>query len=380
MSYRFLYRDCKPQFNINNSHAGLWYDKFFDKWQPDASVADEGKKKWIEEVTGRPVGNAEQLEQHKQRMTQLLEHHTQTPITLTLESNFVTGLGREHPVENGFAWHHTLGTPYLPGSSIKGMVRAWAEQWADVEDDKSATIKRIFGSEPAKRKDEANQAQQGVPSTQDPPPTKNDNNQVGSVIFLDAVPTRPVHLKTDIMTPHYSPYYQDETGKTPPADWHDPTPIPFLVVEKGETFVFGVMPRTRSDADQADCEQVKNWLVQALAWLGAGAKTAVGYGRFSNNARPDIGGHRDGSDESSTSTAIPLSPLEQIVQGLRNTRSKELKSRAQGYVDQLHRAEASDEDKRRAAQEMKAFLENARLRGLNGFNPYQDLCKLVEES
>jgi CRISPR-associated protein Cmr6 len=375
MSYRFLYRDCKPHFNITNSHAGLWYDKFFDKWQPDASVADEGKQKWIEEVTRRPVGNATQLEQHTTRFRELLNYRKQTPITLMLESDFVTGLGREHPVENGFAWHHTLGTPYLPGSSIKGMVRAWAEQWAKIEGDIPATIKRIFGSEPAKKDVQANPVPSD-PALLDEPATAK--NQVGSVIFLDAIPPRPVRLKTDIMTPHYSPYYQDGAGQTPPADWHDPTPIPFLVVEKGETFIFGVMPRTRSEKDNADCKTVRGWLIQALAWLGAGAKTAVGYGRFNEKAQQS-GGNVSPSDPI-INAVKPSSPLEEIVQGLRNTRSRELKTRAQGYVEQLRKADASDEDKRRAAQAMKEILESANLSKLNRLNAYNVLCELAKES
>jgi CRISPR-associated protein Cmr6 len=56
--------------------------------------------------------------------------------------------------------------------------------------------------------------------------------------------------------------------------------VPFLVVEAGQTFLFGVIPRRQNEEGRADCEQVKAWLNEALAWLGAGAKTAVGYGRF----------------------------------------------------------------------------------------------------
>jgi len=133
------------------------------------------------------------------------------------------------------------------------MVRAWAESWIDPEPNNDV-LHRIFGA----RGEETRQS-----------------SQVGSVIFLDALPTKPVQLRADVMTPHYAPYYQDATGATPPADWHSPTPIPFLVVS---TFQFGVLPR-RSDAS-ADVETVRGWLTDALGAIGAGAKTAVGYGRF----------------------------------------------------------------------------------------------------
>jgi CRISPR-associated protein Cmr6 len=245
----------------NEGNSGLWYDKFCDKWQNDWSgLGEDGKKAWISTVTNRPCGNTTQLEQATHRMTKLLEHHQQAPLFYRLESDFVTGLGREHPVENGFAWHQTLGTPYLPGSSVKGLVRAWAERWAEpkspIED-----IRRIFG-----------------PSADDLREHKDLKANVGSVVFLDAVPTTAVQLKADVMTPHYGPYYQDDSGNTPPADWHSPVPVPFLVVEKDQTFLFGIMPRRSANTE--DCERVKEWLDKALEWLGAGAKTAVGYGHF----------------------------------------------------------------------------------------------------
>ncbi|MFB6271713.1 MAG: type III-B CRISPR module RAMP protein Cmr6 [Salinibacter sp.] len=240
-----------------DGNAGLWYDKFCEEWQPKWSegLGDEGKQRWIDTVTDGPVGHRAQLEEAQLRRAALLRAHDQSPLFFKSAYNFVTGLGRAHPVENGFAWHHTLGVPYLPGSSVKGMVRAWAERWETWEDDaqKTDTINRIFGP-------------------------KQGDLHVGSVIFLDALPTEPVQLKADVMTPHYGPYYQDESGETPPTDWHPPTPIPFLVVDDGQGFLFGVLPRR--DGAQADCRRAQVWLQDALCWIGTGAKTAVGYGRF----------------------------------------------------------------------------------------------------
>lgn len=248
---RPLYRGAGENIDRTGGNAGLWYDKFFDQWNSSGdSLMENGKQTWVDAVTRAPVGVREQLEEYGGRLAGLLDHHRQGPLFYVLESDFVTGLGREHPVENGFAWHPTLGTPYLPGSSVKGLVRAWAEQWKNAD---VAELKRIFGSEDK----------------------KDGDFHVGSVIFLDAVPTRPVRLKADIMTPHYIPYYQ---GDEPPADWHSPTPIPFLVVAAGASLLFGILPR--HEKYRSDCEIVEAWLGQALQWTGAGAKTAVGYGRF----------------------------------------------------------------------------------------------------
>ena len=286
---RPLYSEIKDKEIVwEKGNTGLWYDKFCNQWcrNPEKreleawtleSFKSRGddkttspKKDWIDTVTGK-CGEDKQLAEARARTKRLLEAHHQLPLFYKLESNFVTGLGREHPVENGFAWHHSLGTPYLPGSSVKGMVRAWAEVWhkwsnkpedemsdgekAEVVRFKKAELKRIFGSESKDNKD----------------------FQVGSVIFLDVLPTAPVQLKADIMTPHYTDYYE---GKSPPADWLSPTPIPFLVVEAGASFIFGILPRRNDEKSRDDCGQVQAWLKDALCWTGAGAKTAVGYGRF----------------------------------------------------------------------------------------------------
>ena len=242
-------------------NTGLWYDKFCDTW-PDHAGKDfwnlqsrqEGKQivnpkmDWMKTVTAKNVGERDLLTEACLRQARLAAACGMKVVKYSTIWRFVTGLGRQHPVENGFAWHQTLGVPYLPGSSIKGMVRAWAEQWEEIKDGN-----RIFGD-------------------------KGEEVSAGSVIFLDALPSNRVFLEIDVMTPHYSPYYRD--GK-PPGDWYDPTPIPFLTVAANQVFQFAVLPRMAQDTQyQEDTKQVLYWLRLALENLGAGAKTAVGYGRF----------------------------------------------------------------------------------------------------
>jgi CRISPR-associated protein Cmr6 len=112
--------------------------------------------------------------------------------------------------------------------------------------------------------------------------------QAGELIFFDAIPLRPVQLRTEIMTPHMGKWYEQggdiEGGdilKHPeciPADWHDPNPIFFLVVERA-TFLFSVALRNPA-VKNCDLAKVLLALEQSLQWLGAGAKTATGYGRM----------------------------------------------------------------------------------------------------
>lgn len=247
---RPLYAHSSPTFNPQTSHAGLWYDKFCDQWKNDWMLPSEQKVQWIRTVTnGTRTGDAVLLSQFAGRQQSMIEGLGGKCLPFQTESRFVTGLGREHPVENGFAWHPTLGTPYLPGSSIKGMLRAWA-----ILDGQTDAADKILGCQ---------ESQNGA------------DGHVGMVIVFDAIPLGPVKLEVDVMTPHYADYYG--SGAVP-GDWLSPVPIPFLVVAAGTAFQFGIAPRTTDGKEHL--ETVAEWLKNALQWLGAGAKTAVGYGRF----------------------------------------------------------------------------------------------------
>lgn len=242
---------CPP-----SAHTGLWYDKFCHCWKGDERPTWTNpivqKADWIDLVVDRsPIGDAAVLNEFGKRQETLVKAMLGKCLHLKTESRFVTGLGREHPVENGLTWHATLGTPFLPGSSVKGLVRAWGAEWGKTAE---GLFTEVFGSDVN---------------------DKSQSEQVGSIIFFDAVPLEPIKLEMDVMTPHYSKYYQNQD---PPGDWISPTPIPFLVIAQGTRFQFSFAPRTNSAI--AHIELVETWLREALQWLGAGAKTATGYGRF----------------------------------------------------------------------------------------------------
>ncbi len=253
-----------PSSKPDNGHAGLWFDKFCDQWQVDAlgsphpvwslkaedargktdSSKANPKLTWIDTLTGKPIGVKDDLAETTTRLIRLSQARGGLALVFRLESDFVTGLGRSHPLENGFAWHHTLGTPFLPGSSIKGLLLAWVRTLNPPPD--SDTVQRLFG----------------------------DRERVGSLSFLDAVPIAPVTLKGDVLTPHYANWSPDD----PPGDWRSPKPVPFLVTAKELRLLFPIVPRT--PPLPGDLKLVEEWLIEALRWAGAGAKTAVGYGRM----------------------------------------------------------------------------------------------------
>lgn len=234
-------------------NAGLWYDKFCDHWDDRSwtlSGDDGGKLAWIETVTKQRVGDEVLMDESLSRVIRLTIARSGVFGLFETECRFVTGLGRGHPVENGFTWHPTLGVPYLPGSSIKGLVRAWAEcdaepRWSNEQ------VNAVLGSPGA----------------------------AGQVVFLDALPVAPVTLEADVMTPHFAGWGHDD----PPGDWRRPIPVPFLVTGPQTAFVFSIIPLRSTSA--LTVTSVFEWLCAALTFAGAGAKTSVGYGRFRLNTQ-----------------------------------------------------------------------------------------------
>jgi len=259
-----LYRGVNaPAAPARCAHKGLWFERFFNQYDGDFAIPSDGKKTWINKVAAQG-GDTAQLNKATDRQANLCFALGGQSKVFKTDWHFATGLGNSHPVENGFAWHPTLGVPYLTGAAVKGLVRAWMEEWHDFgNDDPKKTVKDWFGS--------AHKA--------------DVDTHAGAFIFFDAIPLAPVTLACDVMTPHYGKWYEsggdlkaDPTrAEVVPADWHDPVPVPFLVVKRG-SFLFSVAPRDTKDKDEIVAVMVA--LQNALEWLGAGAKTAAGYGRF----------------------------------------------------------------------------------------------------
>lgn len=179
---------------------------------------------------------------------------------------FATGLGIEHPVENGFAFLTPYGIPYLAGSGVKGVLRKAAE---DRYPNNKALVEMLFGTE--NEQDEQGGAAADVKLTR------------GALTFWDVfpvpMPNGATALRVEVMTPHHSNYLQ-KTGT--PNDSEQPIPIPFLVVPAGFRFSFLVTcdpKRITLDLGEKSWKQVvEDLFFDAFSWLGFGAKTAVGYG------------------------------------------------------------------------------------------------------
>ena len=333
-----------PDKKPDDAHTGLWFDRFFNAYKGDWTLAAEAKSEWIKQVRG-PVGRQIHLEHFVERQIALVSELNGSSQRYKTDWHFITGMGNSHPVENGFSWHPTLGVPYLAGSAVKGLVRAWVELNDDALSlvDKNARLKSWFGTE--EKGDVAEQA--------------------GDIIFFDAIPDQRPSLVCDIMTPHMGDWYaeggkgQPNNPKSLPADWHEPVPVSFLAVKHAQ-LIFSIAPRKAEQVDQLAA--VFNALSQALEWLGAGAKTATGYGYMSEDKSflREVQAQReaDALIKEKNERLNKLSPIEKEIELLLEVNSSQV---PQDYlINELRKGHwAHSEDQQVVACKVKVLLQDA---------------------
>lgn len=259
--------------NIKIDNYALHFHKFVKfinnkAKAPDFDIFDIEDQKIINEI----------IEKQK-RLLSIYEPNYRFEKQLKTSWRLAIGLGHESVYETSMTFHYIYGLPYIPSTSIKGVVRSCIiNQNFDNNEIKaiseSETFCKIFGC-PDEIKDE--NAKIKYPSA-----IRNEKGKPlayqGEIIFFDAFPTNCPKIKIDIMNPHFQEYYKD--GKTPPMDHFSPIPIEFLTVED-TTFRFAIASRKRPLEEYIIGDKnIINWFVESLEKHGIGAKTAVGYGYF----------------------------------------------------------------------------------------------------
>lgn len=232
--------------------------------------------------------------------------------TLRLTERMAAGLGASHVLETGLTLDRNTGLPYLPGSTVKGLARAWglievAAQLDIALTDETAGVlnqlAKILISQPPETLDtEINKLLAGLPQKANPDEAAGtyvdyfrfifgSQSQAGAVGFTDAIyyGSEEPRYVTDVMTPHFVDYYTGN-GQRAPSDDSEPNPVSFLTVDKGNVFAFALLPRPGAFSEVSVSTKdtlliAHDWLIRALTRLGAGSKTAAGYGYFNRKSK-----------------------------------------------------------------------------------------------
>lgn len=128
-------RDLEDGVNISPGHR---FGLFFPVWEKDSwRLNEKTKTNALSQVLSTNAPQISLLEAIVARQQHLAtsNHPTHFSVAAKATAPFISGIGYEHPLENGFSFLSPYGLPYLPGSSVKGVVRRAAEQlatgWAD---------------------------------------------------------------------------------------------------------------------------------------------------------------------------------------------------------------------------------------------------------
>jgi len=187
------------------------------------------------------------------------------------KGRMIIGLGSENVLETGVTLNHTYGTPFIPGTALKGLASHYCNLvWgaADLRYKSNGEYHTaIFG-------------------------TTDDS---GHFTFHDGwiVPdSLEGSLRKDVMTPHHGEYY---SGNNEPTDFDDPNPVTFLSIVG--TFHIAVSCDIQGDLGKKWNNLVFGMLSDALLEWGIGGKTSSGYGRLiPEGVKPDGEISNDGSD------------------------------------------------------------------------------------
>jgi len=240
----------KADFN-----ASLLLSKYVEPEMKDEKNKDK-KNEVLNFICEKHNNNAEKyakkVKDSIDSMFSTLDNTRKRNFVLTTNSNIAINLSQNCIVENSaVSFYQPYGFAYLPGSSIKGMTRAYAVHKGY---DKKF-INQLFGDD-----------------------SEDGSTNAGAVIFYDSIST-DIKLDVDISNCHHSKYYGESSPS--PIDREQPNPVLFVAMKAGTTFNFylSLRPGIKEDSKKL-LEQAEMLLKEALSYFGIGAKTSLGYGIF----------------------------------------------------------------------------------------------------
>ncbi|MED4271490.1 type III-B CRISPR module RAMP protein Cmr6 [Geobacillus stearothermophilus] len=245
----------------NKSMAHLAYHLHYfleHQWNEKKRVWEPSKKLKPVAILPELQEVGEQLRvQREQAMVEWAQTGGVKKLKARLSGRIVHGLGAGHVRETSLTIHPVYGLPYIPASSVKGLVRHWFIE-AYCEGDEKRLSEHEIGRE--------------IFGTQ---------GNRGRVQFHDIFLIDGLQLAGDVLAVHMKDYYE---GKQAATDDQKPVPVSFWTVMAKEVDVYLTAHRSAPQSGEETTrllEAAAFWTKQALTEWGIGSKTSSGYGRFS---------------------------------------------------------------------------------------------------
>lgn len=250
------YSDTKDALrdDAKEAHPGLLIQRGYASHERETDAGREAKTMHVRRICDIPASAFYQNAYQRWRKATRNELRFRQ-LDLALESRLFIGLTGGGMLETGCAISHSYGVPYIPGSSLKGVVRAHVHQTPFAQEHPQV-VAELFGAA-------------GEP---DGP---HSDGLSGLVVFHDAwwVPgSADTPLVEEVVTSHHLAYYGQD-GAVSASDFDDPTPNAQIAARGRFLFVLEGEPAWRDLAEEM--------LVSALSRRGIGARTASGHGLFS---------------------------------------------------------------------------------------------------
>ncbi len=238
-------------------HPGLLFERFPRLLTSDRNGYDlpAGRREgWLGSFIKQAGEKNKRLERHHARMDAVVQAMKGEQRLFRTRWRLALGLGNPNAADIGFALDHATGAPVVSGSAVKGLTLAGA-RWLG----EGNTARSLLGTGAS--------------------PAEGQGSS-GTIAFLDALPAswppagKMDGFQIDVITRHHDA--EALQHQVVPLDSDEPVPVHFLTVGDGVDFVFRLIP-LRPGVDLAAAWR---WLTTALSELGAGGKTAVGYGEM----------------------------------------------------------------------------------------------------
>ncbi|ADU92825.1 type III-B CRISPR module RAMP protein Cmr6 [Geobacillus sp. Y412MC52] len=251
-------REVMQRANKSAAHLAYHLHYFLEhQWNDKKRVWEPSKRLKPVPILPELKEIGEQLQaQREQAMIEWAQTGYVKKLKARLVGRIIHGLGAGHIRETSLTIHPVYGLPYIPASSVKGLVRHWfIEAYCEGEEkqlNEHEIGREIFGTQGNK----------------------------GIVQFHDIFLIEGLQLTGDVLAVHMKEYYEGNRAAT---DDQKPVPVSFWTVMATEVDIYLTANRSAPQNDEETVrllEAAALWTQQALTEWGIGSKTSSGYGRF----------------------------------------------------------------------------------------------------